>query len=69
MITLTRLNGSPIIVNIDLIETVEPTPDTIITFATGKKLLIAEDVDTVIQRTVEYKRKIHYFADYQIKEE
>lgn len=69
MIMLTRLNGLPVTVNIDLVETVEATPDTVITFATGKKLLVAEDIATVIERAVEYKRKIHQFSNQMIKDD
>lgn len=58
MIELTKLNGTSIIVNADLIETVEPTPDTIITTTTGKKIVVADKVEDVVRKTIEYKRKI-----------
>jgi flagellar protein FlbD len=54
---LTRLHGQKIIVNADLIEFVESTPDTIVSTSTGKKLMVQESVETVIQRAVEYKRR------------
>jgi flagellar protein FlbD len=44
-------------VNADLIEFVESTPDTIVSTSTGKKLMVQESVETVIQRAVEYKRR------------
>jgi len=58
VIELTKLNGTSIIVNADLIETVEPTPDTIITTTTGKKIVVADKVEDVVRKTIEYKRKI-----------
>ena len=40
MIEVTRLNGTQILVNADLIELVEETPDTVITFTTGRKIIV-----------------------------
>ena len=60
MIKVHRLNGSEIVVNIDLIETVEATPDTIITFTTGKKLAVLETIDQFISLALEFKRKQFY---------
>ena len=59
MIKLTRLNSSVIVLNPDLIEYVESTPDTIITLTTGQKILVRETVDDVIEKFTEYKRQIN----------
>ena len=40
MIDVTKLNGSKILINSDLIECVEETPDTVISLTTGKKLIV-----------------------------
>jgi len=58
MIKLTRLNGSLIVVNADLIEYVEANPDTILTLTTGQKILIQDTVDEVIDKVTNYKRSI-----------
>ena len=50
MISVTRLNGTEIVVNADLIETVEATPDTVITLVDGKKYVVHESSDDVIER-------------------
>lgn len=42
MIDITRMNGSTITINSDLIETVEETPDTVITLTNGKKIIAKE---------------------------
>ncbi len=42
MIDITRINGSGLTINADLIETVEETPDTVITLTTGKKIIVKE---------------------------
>lgn len=58
MIKLTKINGTPIVVNAELLETVEATPDTIITLTTGKKILIRDTNDEVIRKVVAYKNEI-----------
>ena len=59
MITLTRLDGSHLIVNADLIEFVEATPDTIVSLTTGKKVVVLESPEAVVQAVVAYKQMIH----------
>lgn len=58
MVRLTRLNNSELVVNAELIELLESSPDTIVTLSTGQKLMVKESVDDVIEKIVEYKRKI-----------
>jgi flagellar protein FlbD len=58
MIRLTRINASSLVLNSDLIEHIETTPDTVITLTTGQKILVREDVDEVIRRVIDYKRQI-----------
>jgi len=57
MITLTKLNGTTVVINAELIETLEATPDTIITLTNGKKFLVKEDTNEVARRVVEYRRE------------
>ena len=59
MIEVTRLKGARIVVNAELIETVEETPDTVITLTSGKKLIVAESRDEIVDLVINYKRKIH----------
>ncbi|MBR1815419.1 MAG: flagellar FlbD family protein [Lachnospiraceae bacterium] len=59
MIEVTRLKGSKIIINAELIEMVEETPDTVITLTSGKKLIVAESSEDVVNLVINYKRKIH----------
>ncbi|MEW5701268.1 MAG: flagellar FlbD family protein [Candidatus Zixiibacteriota bacterium] len=56
MIKLTQLNGRPIVVNADLIEFIESTPDTIVSLTTGKKILVRETDDEVILRAAAFRR-------------
>jgi len=55
---VTRLDHSELVVNAELIETVEATPDTVITLTSGKKLVVSEDVDEIIRRVMEYRRHV-----------
>jgi flagellar protein FlbD len=57
MIKVTRLNGQEIVINADLIEFLESSPDTIIALTTGKKIMVKESVDEIVERFIEYKRK------------
>ena len=58
MIYVTRLDGSQLVVNADLIETVEHTADTVITLSDGKKLIVATSVDDVIDCVIGYRQQI-----------
>lgn len=60
MIVITRLNDKEIVINADLIETIEENPDTTITMTTGRKFIAKETSKEIIDKVVEYKRKISY---------
>ena len=62
MIPLTRQDGSPFLINPDRIELVEETPDTVITFADGKKILVRETATEVATRFHFYQRSLHVDA-------
>ena len=57
MIKVTRLNNTDLVINADLIEFVEAIPDTIISLTTGKKIMVKESIDEVIDRVAQFKRK------------
>ena len=57
MVRITRLNDTVLVINAEMIEFLEATPDTIITLTTGRKVLAKESVDEVIEMVVEYKRR------------
>lgn len=59
MIEVKRLNGKEFIVNCDLIEFIESTPDTVITLTTGKKIVVAESIDEVIKKIIAFKGRIN----------
>jgi flagellar protein FlbD len=58
MIRLTRINRVPLVLNADLIEHVETTPDTVISLTNGQKFVVLESSDEVIEKVVEFRREI-----------
>jgi flagellar protein FlbD len=58
MIPLIRLDGSEVVVNAELIATVEKTPDTMLTLTTGHHILVKDSVEDVVAHVVDYRRKI-----------
>lgn len=59
MIQLTRLNHIPLVLNSDLIEHIEITPDTVITLTTGQKIVVLETADQVVDRVISFRRSIY----------
>jgi flagellar protein FlbD len=58
MIELTKLNGSKLVINSDLIEFVEALPDSLITLTTGKKIMVQEKIPEIISAVVSFRRLI-----------
>ncbi len=58
MITVTRLNGKPLVVNADLIRTVEENPDTTITLINGDHIIVQEPMKQVVAKTIDYGRSL-----------
>ncbi|HHY19754.1 MAG TPA: flagellar FlbD family protein [Firmicutes bacterium] len=56
MIKLTKLDGKVFYLNPNLVETIEPTPDTVITLAGGRKLLVQESAETVVEKILVFRR-------------
>jgi flagellar protein FlbD len=62
MISVTRLNGDPIVINAELIKFIEKTPDTMITLLNGDRMVVRESTEEVVKRAVAYGRSIRAFA-------
>jgi flagellar protein FlbD len=58
MIQLTRLNRVPLIVNADLIEHVEVTPDTVVALTNGQKFMVLETAEEVVDKVIEFRKAI-----------
>jgi flagellar protein FlbD len=59
MIHLTRINHVPLVLNSDLIEHMESTPDTVISLCGGQTFVVLESTDEVIRRVIEFRRATH----------
>ncbi len=63
MIAVTKLNDHSMMINAELIEILESNPDTTITMTTGRKIIVKETVEELVQKVVQYKQKIVKIAD------
>lgn len=58
MITLTRLSGSVFVLNADLIERIDATPDSVVTLVDGKKYVVAESLEEIIDAIRTYRAEV-----------
>lgn len=69
MIKLNLFNNSSIIVNAELIETIEKTPDTIVTLTTGRKIMVRDDVEDIIKGFIKYRQDVNQLIVKAIRKE
>ncbi len=60
MIELTKLNGTKLVINSDLIEYIEVLPDSLITLTTGMKIMVKESIPEIIEAIVDFRRRIRH---------
>lgn len=58
MIKVTRMNGVEFVLNAELIEFIDSTPDTVITLTTGKKFVLKDSLDEVVDKVIVYRKAI-----------
>lgn len=59
MINVHRLNNEEFLLNCELIEFVEETPNTVVSMVSGRKLVVSESCSKMKKLIIDYKRKIH----------
>lgn len=59
MISLIKLNGREITINAELIESLEATPDTVVSLVTGNRLVVRNSVEDIVAKVMEYRKKIN----------
>ena len=64
MIALQKINGQSLIVNAELIETIESTPDTIIKLTTGKTFILRNSLEDVVRKIIKFKQLCHCKPEY-----
>jgi flagellar protein FlbD len=62
MIQVTKIDGTSIVLNAEWIQSVEKTPDTLITLTTGLKILVRDRVEEIVEAFKSYKREIQTLA-------
>lgn len=58
MIQLTRINHVPLVLNSDLIEHIEKTPDTVISLTNGQKFVVRESAEEIVRKVIDFRRAI-----------
>jgi len=58
MISITKLNEQELVINSSLIELIESTPDTTITMTTGRKIIVRESLEEVMDRIAAYQKRL-----------
>ena len=69
MIQVKRLDGQDMILNAELIFSIQKTPDTLIRFTTGERLMVREDMNEIMGKVMEYRRTIHTPLPHLLEEE
>jgi len=59
LILITRFDNKKVVINGELIEMIETTPETLITLTTGKKVIVKESVDEVVEKVKKYKKELN----------
>lgn len=63
MVLVHRLKGEPLFLNADLIETIESLPDTVVTLADGRRLVLSDDPEVVVERIRQHRASILVAAE------
>ena len=63
MIVVEKINGQEIIVNCDLIQTIEFSPHAVMSLTTGEKIIVDETRDDILEKVIEYKRAVQRRAE------
>ena len=58
MVQVTRFNKEEILINAELIEMIEATPDTVITMTTGKKFIVKETKEEMVDKIIKYRQRV-----------
>ncbi len=58
MIAVHRLRGEPMFLNADLVESIEATPDTVLTLVDGRRIVVADSPEEVADRIIEFRASI-----------
>jgi flagellar protein FlbD len=68
MIRLTRLNHAALVVNCDLIEHIDMSPDTVLSMTTGQRITVLETAEQVIRQVIEFRRQLRQVPEIRVVE-
>jgi len=60
MIQVTRLDNSKLVLNIEMIQSLQSAPDTVITFTNKVRMVVKESVEELSQKIIEYQKSVHH---------
>ena len=63
MILVHRLRGEPMYLNPDLVESIEETPDTVLTLTDGRRTVVSDEAQDVVDRILRYRASVLVVAD------
>ena len=69
MILLTKINNAQVVLNCDMMQSIEETPDTVITLSCGDKVVVKERMTEIIDRIVEFRRRIRQLVETEYKQQ
>lgn len=58
MVWVTRFDGTRFVLNADMIQSIEPTPDTVITLSNGQHFVVREPVPDIIRQVVQFRHRV-----------
>lgn len=58
MISVRLINNEEIVLNSDLIEFMEATPDTVISLSSGKKMIVRDSISDIVDKIVDFRRQL-----------
>jgi flagellar protein FlbD len=63
VILVHRLRGESLFVNADFIESIESTPDTVITLLDGRRVIVADSAADVVEKIREFRASVLVAAE------
>ena len=69
MILLTKINNAQVVVNSDMMQSIEETPDTVITLSNGDKVVVKERMADIIDKIVEFRRRVRQLVETEYKQQ
>jgi flagellar protein FlbD len=60
MIQVTRLDNSKLMLNVEMIQSLQSAPDTVITFTNKVRMVVKESVEELSRKIIDYQKSVHH---------